>query len=423
MSVIGACSAWPPPNAGLVFQRHQQYNASTRLRLSTATPSLFVPQRHGATQRHAERAPASDTKSREILDKFRLYWLWLWHWLRLLKRICLACLALSLLGCGYGPDGRVAVAEGEPFVDSFEEFNEVDLPPPADTPPPGLVLDSRDVVEVEVFGEKFSRELCQVGVDGRLYYGPLPGIDVRGMTIPELQERLTKELAQWYRHPRVLINIDKIESQTVTMLGRVNKPGMIRLSGGERLADVIAMTGGLATSRFSGSTEELADLSGAMYLRQGEFIPVNFNALIKRGDTKYNIRVHSGDYCYIPSRLSREVYVLGAVGTPKSIGYSENLTVVTAIAKAGGMSGDAYMNRVLLIRGSTSQPQAARIRVDDILQGHRKDVVLKPRDIVYVPGRTADNPYKYFETASTSFAVGATAVFAEKVYSTARGGD
>ena len=136
-------------------------------------------------------------------------------------------------------------------------------------------------------------------------------------------------------------------------------PGLVPLRGGERVIDLFASGGGLATSRFSGSTEELADLSGAIYLRGGEFI-LDFTALLKRGDQRWNIRVHPGDYCYVPSSLSREVYILGAVREPKLLGYKDNLTVISAIATAGGYTEDAYLDRVIIIRGNTSNPLAAR---------------------------------------------------------------
>ena len=107
-----------------------------------------------------------------------------------------------------------------------------------------------------------TRESCHIGVDGKIFYGPLQGIVARGKSIASLQQELNRELLTWYQKPRVVITVLELRSQRATILGRVAQPGSVVLQGGERIIDLITATGGLATSRFSGSTEELADLSG-----------------------------------------------------------------------------------------------------------------------------------------------------------------
>ena len=136
-----------------------------------------------------------------------------------------------------------------------------------------------------------------------MYYGPLIGIHRQRPSIRELQAALTDELTKWYQKIRGSSSPFSSFVRSGPPSLAASAPGSIALQGGERVIDLIAAAGGLATSRFSGSTEELADLSGAVLIRQGKVLPVDFNALVKQGDLQQNIRVHPGDHCYIPSSL------------------------------------------------------------------------------------------------------------------------
>ena len=149
--------------------------------------------------------------------------------------------------------------------------------------------------------------------------------------------------------------------------------------------EAITRAGGLFTSRFSGTTEELADLHHSFIVRQGQYLPVNFNQLIREGDTSQNIYLEPDDFLYLPSSLSSEVFVIGAVGQPRAVGFKDQVTLISAIANARGTTRDAYLTQVAIIRGSMSTPSIALVNYRDIVQGRAPDVRLQPRDIVFVP--------------------------------------
>jgi protein involved in polysaccharide export with SLBB domain len=196
----------------------------------------------------------------------------------------------------------------------------------------------------------------------------------------------------------------------------LNKPGLYPLNQPTTLLEGISLAGGLFTSRFSGSTEELADLSNSFVLRDGEVLPVDLFALIKEGDMNQNIYLKDGDYVYLPSSLSQNVHVLGAVMQPQAIGYKDKISIVAAIANAKGPTPAANLDKVLIIRGSLSSPKVAVVDFEAILAGRATNVELRPFDIVWVP----DRPFKILETyfwvifdaAATTIAVreGANAV-------------
>jgi len=301
-------------------------------------------------------------------------------------------------------------------VIAADGFVPVPQPLPPDEQPPAQVLGPGDRLDIEMSGLEGTLQTCVVGLDGMLYYGPTPGVRVQGMSLAAAADAVTDQMRAFHRHPQLSVNLRQMVSRTATVLGRVNTPGTVPLSGSERILDLLAATGFLATSRFSGSTEELADLSGALYLRGGRQLPVDFVGLVRRGDLRHNIRVHPGDYCYIPSSLSREVFVLGAVNQPKPVGFSEGLTAGRVVISAQGPTADAWPDRAIIIRGSAAAPTAARVDITAIIEGRAPDIPLLPRDIVYVPGATSEDPGKLARIAVDSFAAGLAGTLAARVY-------
>jgi len=94
---------------------------------------------------------------------------------------------------------------------------------------------------------------------------------------------------------------------------------------------------------------------------------------------------------YVPAGTARDVYVLGAVTQPRPVAYTEGMTVAAAIASAYGTLRDAYTPQVAVVRGSFSQPEITIVNYRKVIRGEDTDIVLQPRDIVYVPL----SPYRY----------------------------
>ncbi|MDQ6632063.1 MAG: hypothetical protein M3Y82_09955, partial [Verrucomicrobiota bacterium] len=86
-----------------------------------------------------------------------------------------------------------------------------------------------------------------------------------------------------------------------------------------------------------------------------------------------------------------EIYTMGALAQPKQLPYVEKMTLVSAIAGAGGTIKESYLSHVAIVRGSLSQPKIAIVDYKDIIKGKAADIVLEPQDIIYVPYK----PYRY----------------------------
>jgi polysaccharide export outer membrane protein len=84
---------------------------------------------------------------------------------------------------------------------------------------------------------------------------------------------------------------------------------------------------------------------------------------------------------------SRKVLVMGQVQKQGSVDYFTNMTIVDAIAAAGGFTGIASKNSVTLRRESKGSVQSKSYPVADISEGRASNVVLRPGDILVVEER------------------------------------
>ncbi|MCH2546729.1 MAG: polysaccharide export protein, partial [Alphaproteobacteria bacterium] len=100
---------------------------------------------------------------------------------------------------------------------------------------------------------------------------------------------------------------------------------------------------------------------------------------------------------FAPSRI----YVTGEVNDPgEFITVGPNLTLLQAIARAGGVRNSADEEKILIIRHhNTPTPQALQTDYQDATTGEnpRADVQLEPYDVVFVPRHGVGNAYLNYE--------------------------
>jgi protein involved in polysaccharide export with SLBB domain len=285
---------------------------------------------------------------------------------------------------------------------------------PSTTP---FTLGPGDKLELEVLGDPKSRTITTVGPDGRIYFHLLSGVDVWGLTLTETRDLLQQQLAKFLNDPKVGVALREVSSKHVWLLGRLVKPGVYPLEGPTSLLQALAQAGGSARSASQVSTEELADLRHSFLMRQGQLMPVDFYRLLKEGDTSQNVFLLPDDFVFVRSSLAQEIYVLGSVRSPRTVPYTEHMSLVSAIAGASGQAtvewltgnsysgttADAYLSHVAIVRGSLSQPQIAVVDYGAIIKGNAPDIQLEPGDIVYVPNTPYATLKRYVNTIVNTF--------------------
>jgi polysaccharide export outer membrane protein len=82
---------------------------------------------------------------------------------------------------------------------------------------------------------------------------------------------------------------------------------------------------------------------------------------------------------------SRLVFVLGEVKSPGSLPFVDGMTVIQAIAMAGGVTSDGAPNRMQITRTVEGEPRTIRVQFQSISRGKGVNVLLMPNDVITVP--------------------------------------
>lgn len=270
-------------------------------------------------------------------------------------------------------------------------------------PTRNYTLGPGDKLDIEILGEPDTRTATVITPDGKLYYSLVPGLDVKGRTLGEVQKNLEEKLTGLYRHPQVTLTLTEVNSQRIWVLGRLYNPGIFPLNRPMRVLDAVSLAGGLYASRFTGTTEELADLRHSFLKRHGKLMPVDFQKLIRDGDLSHNVYLEPDDYIYLPSSLSNEVYVFGAVVEPRPVGFMNEMNIMAAIGHTAGALPEADLEHVTIVRGSLTDPKFAVVNVRAIAAGKASNFRLMPGDIVYVPKPGQLSLDHFVKTATETF--------------------
>ena len=239
--------------------------------------------------------------------------------------------------------------------------------------PSEYMLGPEDVVEISVYGHDDLRMEATVSPTGMVSYYLIGDIDAAGLTRFQLRDNIQKKLATYVKDPGVIVRISQYRSHKVFVLGQVKTPGVYRMRNDFTLLEAISASGGITSDAY---------LGGAYVVRDRKILLVNFFELIEKGNTEENIPLLSNDVIYIPNNKDQKVFVLGEVNKQSAIPIRERLTLLEAIAEAGGFTRDAKKESIVVMRGNLSEPEIMKI------DAKRMDLVanipLKRGDIIYV---------------------------------------
>ena len=108
-----------------------------------------------------------------------------------------------------------------------------------------------DIIMIDVVGEKDLSKELRVSSSGTITFPFLGSLEVKGKTPAEVETLLKEKLGKDYLvDPQVIITVKEYRSRTVSVIGQVNKPGIIALPGEQKMGilEAIAQAGDLAKS-------------------------------------------------------------------------------------------------------------------------------------------------------------------------------
>jgi protein involved in polysaccharide export with SLBB domain len=88
---------------------------------------------------------------------------------------------------------------------------------------------------------------------------------------------------------------------------------------------------------------------------------------------------------FVKEHTSRKVYVLGQVAKPGPYPFDGKMTIIDAVALAGGTTKLADANSTLISRDRAGKQVRVVVKVASIGEGREPDIDLEPGDIIFVP--------------------------------------
>lgn len=335
--------------------------------------------------------------------------------------LLLAGVALVLGGCSLGPHMRMTVPEGD--AEGSADYNGIKVvvhsiekgdfgtgaTAAGDSSKPDfgdlaeLIVDSLpsleyrigplDMVQVVVWEHpeltspmgQYQPAGQRVTTDGTLFYPYAGEIKAAGLTAQELRTEITKRLSdKILNDPQVDVRVTGYNSLKAFVSGAVNKPGYIAFNE-------LPMTIPAAIAGVGGFAEE-ADPAG-MQLRRGDKVyNINYLDAFKANLPLDKILLKPDDQIFIPAlsetQKENRVYVMGEVARTGAVNVNQGkLSLVEALASAGGLNTGSASSRLIYVVRNTSDKQI------DVYHLNAKNAMalamaerfnLNARDVVYV---------------------------------------
>jgi polysaccharide biosynthesis/export protein len=258
--------------------------------------------------------------------------------------------------------------------------------------------------------------------------GSLPyvgAIDVTGMTENGLREEISRRLEKDIIHnPQVTLFAKEAPSRQVAVIGAVEKPGLYNLSGSsDTVLGMISQAGGMKSNAaerllfypaepvhpnqakevMATLPPQVSDASATpLVLKEVEPLVILLDSVNRRRTEMYlNMPARPGDVILVPG--GGDVLVQGWVEKPGAYKITAGLTVLGAVAAAGGTMFPANQSAIELLRTDTmGRKMSLSVDLEGIKSGEKADIPLQEGDVVHVtasgPKLAAYGVYRFFTT-------------------------
>ncbi|MDR7550833.1 MAG: polysaccharide biosynthesis/export family protein [Armatimonadota bacterium] len=216
------------------------------------------------------------------------------------------------------------------------------------------LLGPDDVLEITVYGYADLSRLVTVLPDGTISV-PLVGIiTVAGLTVEQATKKIAQGLALYIKNPQVVVIVKEFRKFRIAVLGQVMRPGTYELKPGVTVLDALSAAGGL--------TEKASVTQARLIRASGETVPLRLDELLLRQEMRHNLPLQSGDTLMIPEELNNKIFVLGDVNAPGVFVIREDITILQALALAGGPAQRGYgtARAVHIVRRAAAPPKVPK---------------------------------------------------------------
>ena len=165
------------------------------------------------------------------------------------------------------------------------------------------IIGAMDQLNVFVWRNPELSVKVQVRPDGRITTPLISDMVAVGKTPAQLADEIRQALLQYIDDPRVSVMIDSFQgtfAQQVRVVGATEKPASIPYRANMTLLDAMIEVGGL--SEYAAGNRARLIRHDRATGEQKEY-DLNIASLLKKGDTRANVRLEPGDVIIIPESM------------------------------------------------------------------------------------------------------------------------
>jgi polysaccharide export outer membrane protein len=174
-------------------------------------------------------------------------------------------------------------------------------PAPVAAPPVGVpvasdyVIGAEDLLQVSIWKNEAMSRTLPVRPDGKISLPLLHDIHAAGLTPLQLRDKIAAALAEFMPNPEVSVTVMEVKSYRVSVLGEVQKPGVLQLKAPTTVMEALALAGGF---------KDFASPSKIIIFRkdgsgQTQRLRFNYNRAVGNGGEE-NVSLKSGDVVVVP---------------------------------------------------------------------------------------------------------------------------
>lgn len=228
---------------------------------------------------------------------------------------------------------------------------------------------------------------AQVSPEGKLVIQTVGTLDVNGKTLAEVQTLVAQEASAKYRNAVISVHLAGVRQIRVHVTGQVLRPGPYDALAVYRVADIIALAGGLTSWAFERGIQ-VRHLDGTTDT-------VDLYQYKKLGDLDANLVLRGGDLVHVPAinLTQATVRVEGAINDPGTYQLAQNETISDFLLRVDALTRRADLANVYIERRRGTEGHVDIIAVFPYLSGYgngHSELALQDGDVIMVPQRQED---------------------------------
>ncbi len=160
---------------------------------------------------------------------------------------------------------------------------------------PWYILGPEDVLHISVWKDEHLTREVVVRPDGMVSFPLVGDLPATGKTVEDLRLDLTKRLTRYIPTPQVAIDLAKVQSYKIYVLGRVNKPGEYLVGHYTDVLQALSLAGGLTPYAAENDIKVVRRTNG-----QQQALLFRYGDVRKGRDLQQNIVLQRGDTVLVP---------------------------------------------------------------------------------------------------------------------------